>query len=128
MPPPHGLMRGNRARSSSSTRLPQPVRLMAAVEPAGPPPTTMASYFTRTWPEIISFGKGSSIQPFRFRNGYFFSCLMKFKKGSKISVAGYSSDEGLDEFARGSKDHQIGIRAGNNGTFLICYSQPASRI
>ena len=40
--PPHGLIRP--ARSSSSTERPICARSFAAVAPAGPPPTTTASY------------------------------------------------------------------------------------
>ena len=42
-PPPHGLSRGNRARSSTSTEAPAEASLCAHVEPAGPAPTTIAS-------------------------------------------------------------------------------------
>ena len=42
-PPPHGLSRGNVARSTSSTLAPAEARRCAAVEPAGPAPTTATS-------------------------------------------------------------------------------------
>ena len=42
-PPPHGLSRGNRARSSTTTDAPAEARWYAHVEPAGPAPTTIAS-------------------------------------------------------------------------------------
>ena len=47
-PPPQGLSRGNRARSSSSTRAPCWASSRAAVLPAGPAPTTMLSYVVLT--------------------------------------------------------------------------------
>ena len=42
-PPPQGLSRGKRARSSRSTEAPAAARRYAHVEPAGPAPTTIAS-------------------------------------------------------------------------------------
>src|SRR5262245_9480449 len=41
--PPHGLLRGKRARSSTRTRAPPIARVRAAVAPAGPPPTITTS-------------------------------------------------------------------------------------
>src|SRR2546423_11963497 len=41
MPPPHGLLRGNAARSSRRTGTPREARARAAVAPAGPAPTTI---------------------------------------------------------------------------------------
>src|SRR5712691_6307955 len=43
MPPPHGLSRGNVFLSSNSVDTPQATSVMPAIEPAGPPPTTMTS-------------------------------------------------------------------------------------
>src|SRR4029077_21069830 len=42
-PPPHSLSRGNLARSNSNTRAPRSARCRAAVDPAGPAPTMIAS-------------------------------------------------------------------------------------
>src|SRR5919108_4018891 len=42
-PPPHGLSRGKRARSSSKTLAPASASRKAAVDPAGPAPTTIVS-------------------------------------------------------------------------------------
>ena len=42
-PPPHGLSRGKRARSTSSVRTPSAASRCAVTEPAGPAPTTMTS-------------------------------------------------------------------------------------
>ena len=42
-PPPHGLSRGNRALSTSSTRAPECARRIAVTDPAGPAPTTRTS-------------------------------------------------------------------------------------
>src|SRR3954468_6257441 len=42
-PPPHGLSRGKRALSTSRTRAPARERRYAAVDPAGPAPTTATS-------------------------------------------------------------------------------------
>jgi hypothetical protein len=43
----HGLARGKRAASSSSTRRPCAAKRLADALPAGPPPTTMTSYADR---------------------------------------------------------------------------------
>src|SRR5215475_13359828 len=43
MPPPHGLSRGNRFLSRTSTLTPRRARVEAARAPAGPPPTTTTS-------------------------------------------------------------------------------------
>src|SRR5436309_2840128 len=43
MPPPHGLSRGNRFLSRSSVDTPRVASVIAAIAPAGPPPTTMTS-------------------------------------------------------------------------------------
>ena len=43
MPPPHGLLRGNAARSTSSVERPAAARVRAATAPAGPAPATMTS-------------------------------------------------------------------------------------
>ena len=43
MAPPHGLLRGNRARSSTWTCRPASASVRAAVAPAGPPPTIRTS-------------------------------------------------------------------------------------
>jgi hypothetical protein len=43
-PPPHGLSRGNFSLSRRSTLKPFSERNFAAVEPAGPAPTTITSY------------------------------------------------------------------------------------
>ena len=43
IPPPHGLSRGKRALSTSSTDAPASARRYAVVDPAGPPPTTSTS-------------------------------------------------------------------------------------
>jgi hypothetical protein len=42
-PPPQGLSRGKRARSSRRTEAPAEASRYAHVEPAGPAPTTIAS-------------------------------------------------------------------------------------
>ncbi len=42
-PPPHGLSRGKRALSTSSTRAPACARRIAVADPAGPAPTTRTS-------------------------------------------------------------------------------------
>ena len=44
-PPPHDLSRGNLLLSIRSTLKPFSERNFAAVEPAGPAPTTVTSYF-----------------------------------------------------------------------------------
>src|SRR5215217_5363815 len=43
-PPPHGLSRGKDARSTTRTDAPASASRHAVAEPAGPPPTTTASY------------------------------------------------------------------------------------
>jgi hypothetical protein len=45
IPPPHGLSRGNLYLSIRRTFTPFSERNFAAVEPAGPAPTTTTSYF-----------------------------------------------------------------------------------
>ena len=49
VPPPQGLSRGKRARSTSSDASPARARWIAVAEPAGPPPTTTASKRFITW-------------------------------------------------------------------------------
>src|SRR6266849_921975 len=43
MPPPHGLSRGNSFLSRRTVETPRATSVMPAIEPAGPPPTTMTS-------------------------------------------------------------------------------------
>ena len=68
MPPPHGLLRGNAARSSKRTGIPARARALAAVAPAGPAPTTMTG---RGGEELTNTSRNRKNRPVSVKSSHY---------------------------------------------------------